>query len=325
MLTSKSSMLCILKILEKYSDENNILNASDIQKYLLKEYELNIERKSIYRNISYLCEFGFDISTFEENKNGFYLRERYFENSEIDLLVNAVASSKFIPMNETNFLIKKLESFKSVSSVKSASDVMIIKANTKTLNKDIFFNTEIITDAVKCKKKISFSYCTYNLKKKLVPRRVEKYIINPYAAVCTNENYYLICNNDKYDTISHYRIDFIKDIEIIDEARKPSPKYFDIETYVKNSIYMFSGEIEKIELLCNYRILKDVIDKFGDNVEIRDYSENEFRAIVKGNADGMEFWAMQFLNFCEVVSPFSLRETIRNNLINNIEKYDKIN
>ncbi len=323
MLTSKNSVLCILKTLEKYSDENNILNATEIQELVKRDYGLTLERKSIYRNISFLCEFGYDISTFEENKKGFYLCERPFENSELDLLIDAVASSKFIHTSATNNLIKKLEAFKSPSSKKTFSDAVIIKANTKTINKNVFLNIEEIREAIKNNKKIAFDYLEYNLKKELVPRRKEKYIINPYGIVCANENYYLICNHDKYDNISHLRIDYIKDIEILEDRIKPKPKEINLEDYVQKSVYMFSGNFEKVVLLCNNVILKDVIDKFGDLVVLKAHSEGEFTATIEASVDGVEFWVMQYLNFCEVLEPVYLRERITEYLAENLKKYQK--
>lgn len=321
MLSTKSSILCILEILQKYSDENHVLNATEIQKYLKKDYDLQMERKSIYRNISYLCEFGYQISIFEENRKGFYLAERLFENSEITLLVDAVASSKFIPVKETNELIRKLESLQSVHNSKLLTNSKLLKSNTKTLNRDIFYNIEILQEAINTKKKVQFTYCTYNFRKQLVPRRDEKYTINPYAIFCGNENYYLVCNYDKYDNLSNYRIDFIKDIEILDETAKVKAKNIDLEKYVQKSIYMFGSEIDKIELVCDNVILKDVIDKFGDNVVIKEHNENKFRAIINSSTDGIEFWVMQYLNYCEVLEPLDLRNSIKENLLKNIEKY----
>lgn len=50
---------------------------------------------------------------------------------------------------------------------------------------------------------------------------VREYIINPYTMVANGGKYYLICNYDKYDNLSHYRIDRISNIEILDTPRKP--------------------------------------------------------------------------------------------------------
>lgn len=320
MLSTKHSILCVLEILTKYTNEEHRLNASEISKLVLRDYELNIERRSVYRNISYLQEFGYEISGYEENK-GYYLKERKFEPSEISLLVDAVASSKFIPTKETNQLIDKLLTLESVYDQKLVKDIGVYKASTKTLNKDVFYNIELIQKAIKEKKKLLFNYCTYGFNKKLVPRREEKYIINPYAICCANEFYYLICNNDKYDNVSNYRIDFIKDIEILDEKQKVLDSKFDIENYIQNSVYMFSSEERQVVLICDNIILKDVIDKFGDNAKLKELPDNQFKAYINTNIRGMEFWVMQYINYCEVLEPIELREKIILTLEKSLKKY----
>lgn len=320
MLSTKHSILCVLEILTKYTNEEHRLNASEISKLVLRDYELNIERRSVYRNISYLQEFGYEISGYEENK-GYYLKERKFEPSEISLLVDAVASSKFIPTKETNQLIDKLLTLESVYDQKLLKDIGVYKASTKTLNKDVFYNIELIQKAIKEKKKVLFNYCTYDFNKKLVARREEKYIINPYAICCANEFYYLICNNDKYDNVSNYRIDFIKDIEILDEKQKVLESKFDIENYIQNSVYMFSSEERQVVLICDNIILKDVIDKFGDNAKLKELPDNQFKAYINTNIRGMEFWVMQYINYCEVVEPIELREKIILTLEKSLKKY----
>ena len=43
------------------------------------------------------------------------------------------------------------------------------------------------------------------------------------------EEYYLIANVDKYDNVSHYRVDRIRDIEIVDVSAKPQRKVKGLE------------------------------------------------------------------------------------------------
>ena len=45
MLSSKLSILCVLKILEQYSDESHILNATDIQLLVKKTMTLKSKEK----------------------------------------------------------------------------------------------------------------------------------------------------------------------------------------------------------------------------------------------------------------------------------------
>ncbi len=320
MYSSKCSIILILNILEQYSDKDHILNSTKMIELLKKEYEFDIDRKSIRNNVSHLKEIGYDISDFEDNGKGYFLNERKFEPSELTMLIDAVASSKFIPTKETNELINKLQSLQSKYNQKIVKDVGIHKSNTKTLNKDIFLNLEILQEAIIKKKKVAFKYCTYDLNKNLVPRSDKKYVRSPYSIACANENYYLICNYDKFEELSNYRIDLMKDIEMLGETAKPLPLNYDIEKHINKSIYMYRGESQKIKLLCNNFILKDVIEKFGDNVSLKKQDENQFIATIDVNITGVEFWIMQYLKHCKVLEPKELKDTIKENLENYLKE-----
>ena len=76
---------------------------------------------------------------------------------------------------------------------------------------------EMIDDAISEGKKVAFLYNTYGIDKQLHPRKDTKYIVNPYQMVANEGKYYLICNYDKYDNLSNYRIDRMTEIEILDE------------------------------------------------------------------------------------------------------------
>ena len=42
---------------------------------------------------------------------------------------------------------------------------------------------------------------------------------------------------------------------------------------------------------------------------------------VNVSSAAMEYWAMQYLNHVEIISPLSLRDKIRDNLKNGMQKY----
>ncbi len=79
MYSSKSSIILILNILEQYSDKDHILNSTKMIELLKKEYDFEIDRKSIRNNVSCLKELDYDISDFEDNGKGYFLVERKFE------------------------------------------------------------------------------------------------------------------------------------------------------------------------------------------------------------------------------------------------------
>lgn len=89
-----------------------------------------------------------------------------------------------------------------------------------TSNQQTLYNVGLIDDAISEKKQISFVYNNYWEDKKLHPRREEPYIVNPYQMVANDGKYYLVCNYDKYDTLSNYRVDKMTQVKIINKPAK---------------------------------------------------------------------------------------------------------
>ena len=92
MISQKATALCIYEILKKYSDEHHVLTTDKIREKLKIIYDVDMERRAIYRNIEALRSMGIEISDYKDNYEGYYLMERDFELSEVRLLCDAVAS-----------------------------------------------------------------------------------------------------------------------------------------------------------------------------------------------------------------------------------------
>ena len=59
----------ILEILKKYSDSDHRFTQLDIIEYLKKDYGMNVDRKTVLRNINDLIDEGEDID-YEETDRG---------------------------------------------------------------------------------------------------------------------------------------------------------------------------------------------------------------------------------------------------------------
>ena len=101
----KLAPLRILQILYKYSDFDHPLWQEEIQRYLLRDYGIELERKAIGRDVSLLTAAGFDIDFIP--KCGCYLASRIFDDDELRFLIDAVLSSD-IPKDRAQTLVKKL-------------------------------------------------------------------------------------------------------------------------------------------------------------------------------------------------------------------------
>ena len=92
MKTDRAITICLLHVLREYSDENHILPMQEIRQKMQLLYHIQPDRRTIYSSIALLLDLGYDISTFEDNKIGYYLQSRTFEQSEILLLTYLKAS-----------------------------------------------------------------------------------------------------------------------------------------------------------------------------------------------------------------------------------------
>ena len=307
MITEKAISICLLEILKEYSDEENIMTMKDIITKMGQLYGLKPDRRTIYSALGILGDIGYDISLYDENKIGYYLRSRDIERSEVLLLSDAVYSFPFISAKQSETLIDKLQHSLSKHQRKRYRHLTIAKPEKKTDNKQVFLNIEVLDEAISLKKQVSFTYMKYGLDKKLHPRREKPYVVNPYQLVFTNEHYYLVCNLDGYPNASMYRVERMKDIEILDTDLTME---CDSNEVIDKAVYGFTGEPEIITMICENVIIDDVIEKFGNDVLLDKVDDKHFKATLKASPNGVKFWALQYLPYAEVVEPQNLRNYI---------------
>lgn len=241
MLTEKTYILCILEILIKYSDPEHILSVKDIQEKLRAIYDISADRRTIYRNVDALIEFGYDISKFNDNKEGYFLRERDFEPSELHMLCDAVLTADCIPEKQGRTLMRKLQSLGSTYQTKCINRLALMKTDRKSISPQIFYNIDLLDEAISANKQIEFDYYTYDLDLKLKPRRDKKYVANPYALYWCNGQYYLLSSMDKHEGVTHYRLDRMRNLVVTPKPSKPAPKEFNAYEYASKALFMFGA------------------------------------------------------------------------------------
>lgn len=318
MASSRLNILYILEILREESDADHILSMAEIRKKLSLYYNVDLDRRTITSAINDLIDFGIDISTFADNGTGYYLIDRPLEKSETYILMDAIFSLAYIDRDQCTELLRKIGKSQSkyqMSVDKYISQVDLCRSK-RTSNKEVFLNIEIINEAIDKNKQIEFTYLTYGLDKKLVPRRERPYKLNAYRILADNKKYYLLGTTPGFTNVLSFRIDFIKDIKILDEKRDLFGED-DLNRLIEKASHAFFGKPSFIKIRFKEEILNYVIDQFGTDIKIRedgDYYLGEFLAPEKG----IEYRALQFLPYVEVLEPKSLRESIVGSLKENL-------
>lgn len=185
MLTEKANAICLLEVLKEYSDAEHILPMREIIAKMQSLYGIKIDRRTVYGAVALLIELGYDVSLYEDNGVGYYLRDRELEPSEVLLLTDAVYSFPFIPARQTEQLVQKLQKQLSVHQRKKYRHLTVARQGHKTGNRQVFWNIEQLDEAITRKKKVTLDYLHYGYDKRQHPTAT--YTLSPYEMVYTNE------------------------------------------------------------------------------------------------------------------------------------------
>ena len=358
----KLVILYILDILQKYTDEEHRLSQKEIQDILKKEYEMPVDRKAIKRNLLNLIEYGSNIEYREVSRKDifrkkdsvsykgtsdfadkeisednllwtdFYLKQK-FTNEELRLLIDSLLFSKHIPYSQAKELIKKLESLSNIY-FKSRSQYIYPLPVDRTDNKQVFYNISILDEAIRKKQKVLFEYAEYHTDKKMHLKKredgsVREYVVTPYQMVAQEGKYYLICNYDKYDDISNYRVDRIRNIQILEEKGKPfetlkwsGHQPMNLNEYMKEHVYMYSSENAFVKFRIVKAMISDVIDLFGKGVNFSEETDTHVSVSVHVNERAAEQFAKNYAPDVVILQPKRLRDKLRDDLKKSWEAYE---
>lgn len=324
----KASILLILKVLEEYSDEDHFLTQQDIIDKVDELYGIELERKSVAFSISLLQELDYDIN--KSPRGGYALLSRSFDNSEIRYIVDSLFSSKSISGKQAAELSKKLNSCLSKYQRKDYNFIYKSNEINRTENKELFYTLELIEEAKRRGKRVSFQYLTFDENGKPYTKMDGfRYIVSPYYSVNSGGRYFLICNyREKYRAITWFRIDYMVNPKIEEEwPIKPieslkGVKNFDIADYLNDNIYLLDGEVIKAMLeIENPNYVQFVIDWFGRNA--RTYKkEGKLYADIKCNESALFYWYMQYSECVTIVSPQSLIDRVKKEAERIVKKYE---
>ena len=309
----KLKLLYLLKILSEKTDEEHVLSMNEIIE-LLSLYSVTAERKSIYDDIRALQSFGIDIETVKGKTTGYYMASRPFELPELKLLVDTVQSSKFITTKKSFELIKKLESFVSVHEASQLQRQVFVLNRIKAMNESIYYNVDFIHDAISENKMISFKYFEWDFGgERKFRHNGARYKVSPWALTWDDENYYMIAFDSDSKIIKHFRVDKIVSIEILSEKREGKEFFekFDMALYSKKVFGMFGGEEVSVQLKCDKSLIGIVIDRFGREVMAIEYDDYFTVTVSVYQSPLFVSWIMGFGDKIEVLSPQSLRDTIK--------------
>ena len=320
------NILYILNILKKYTDEQHKLSTQQIREKIIEEYNVEIDTRTIRRNIILLQQkFGYDISTYNDNKEGYYITndpETDFEPGEIRAIIDTFSYSTFIEEKISKAIIEKCKNLQNIYENEKLKNYRIYSPKGRTSNIEVIKSIEDISNSIANKNKVKFEYWKYCIEGDRIKKQiVSKPVVSPYAILYDKQQFYMLGIKDGNEEFFHYRLDRIKNLAELQEKVEITKTEKEIEEYVETSVEVFSGNEVEIEAECDEYLLGEVYEKFGKKLEVTPINKKKFIMKLKANPLGFKLWAMRNLDMVTIKKPESLVNKIRNVVEDAMKRY----
>jgi len=319
--------LYLMQILLERTDEDHPLNAADLIRILDREYNITINRGTVYTEIRKLTDADLDIVQKEGKTRGYYIGSRQFELAELKLLVDAVQSSKFITEKKSMELIRKLESLCSSHEAKQLGSQVTIYNRSKTPNETIYYNVDMIHSAIYQNLQITYQYVDWTMQKKTQLRHGGAfYVVSPLNLIWDDENYYLIGYDERACGIRHYRVDKMRNMSLTGNARSVDAlaQRIDTAAFSRKTFGMYSGVDARVQLRGDSQLAGVVLDRFGTDIWMRPLDKDHFSAQVTVTVSPQFFgWVTAIGKGLEIVGPDEIRQQYRQYMEDILGEYSR--
>lgn len=159
-LDNRERLLKLMDILSKESDEDNEFTLEEIINKFKHYYgpEIKLNKNTLREDIEQLIQANFDV-TINQEKDGmpkYYSHQyRLFELYELRMLIDAVASARFITKDETKQLIRKIKELTSNHHAKKLHNEILIASSIKSESNSVRLAISQLHEAISERKIIT--------------------------------------------------------------------------------------------------------------------------------------------------------------------------
>ena len=269
----KIKLLVLYDILLRETDEDHAFSTDEIVEKL-RERGIEIARKVLPGDIALLNKYGFEVLSYKKRSYYYYVVYRKFDVAELRVLIDAIQAANFISEAHTIDLAKRLAGLAGTHSAEEIGRRFVCYDTVKKNNGNIFYYTDRIERAIEERKKVSFRYFSLNYRGEKVYRR---------EGICDNDNYYLVCYDDKHEGTANYRLDRMDDLaeEDMPITEREEYKDFNQHTYRRQAFSMYAGEPTDVCLTVEESLVEEMFDKFGLNIKLMPLGDGKYRLTVR--------------------------------------------
>lgn len=275
-----------------------------------------------------MYEYQAEIEGYQENRKGYCLIDREFELSEIRLLCEAVAASDMVQEETGKEIIRKLIAAQGIFQGRMLQKTVFVKSEKRILSKRLFYNIDALNAAINQGCKVCARMMEYGMMgQKLQERSDSPVIFSPYATLWAKGNYYVLAKRENEEELEHFRIDFMRDILVLERGVDMIFGGLHPGQYAKQYILQNGENKEKYEITCGIELWQEIAEMFGKDAAVlpRQSSDVSSGITVKilSVPSEMRAWVLRHVNEVEIVSPKRFRDEIQRVVMEAYKRYWK--
>lgn len=332
---NKVKTLRVLEILREYSDDLHPVNTEEIIRHLQDDYGIETERKSVYADIATLQACNYDIVVVSQPKKGYVLASREFEPVEVRILADAVQSAHFLNEKRAEELTAKILSFVSANDREKFRSQIYMDPNYRSQNKRLYITIDILSQAILEGKKVKVTYFVYDRIQDNEARKSNRAYskLSVYALIWSNDHYYAICNNEKYDNFMPLRVERISSVSLLEDPARDCGEFseykegFDVTDFSLVNFNGFSGRDVPVNVVlwADISLLQSVTDRLGPDVKILTFTEDSFDFEAEVSlSEGFYNWVGEFGPKMLIKSPPEARDEMLERAKKSVAQYRKL-
>lgn len=341
----KMKILMVLKILWDETDDmagdesldeetraKHSLNREEIVERLKKQHRgISFNVKGVVNDLDQLAAFfdsigkqtgGMELGRFQRTighrEFRYYIANRPFSVTDIQMLMDSVDRMRFIKNSNRKTLKDKLKSLAGVKIWKSIKNIGFDEEEFYTVDLETEQNIESIQQAISENRIVTFRY----FKWVRINGRIEKSYdarsqrsVSPWKLLYSNGYYYLIAYDKNDDKIKHYRVDKMTSVKKTRYKREGADAYktIKIDEYCKKMFNMYAGKDttvhmlikpEKAEVMTNI-----IVDRFGSGVKLIQLNDGSIEVIEKISISRQFYaWLFGLGEGIEIIKPEAARK-----------------
>ena len=280
---TKLRILYLYRYLIQNTDPDHPVSTVELIKMLKDKYSIKVSRNTIGDDLAMLHDCDLQVEVIHSTQNKYYFDGQLFSMPELKILIDAVSSSKFITEHKSEDLINKLLTLVPRHSAIKLRRHIYASDRVKSDNERGYYIVDAINEAIDTKRKISFCYTDYDIKKnRYLTNDGAPYTVSPYTLMWDGDYYYLRGYCDERQSMRTFRLDRIdRQPTILRDPAEPKPEDYSIAKYSKSVFRMYDTDKPmEVSLLCNKSVMKTLIDNFGIDIDTIQIDEEHFQTKV---------------------------------------------